>query len=204
MAARPKARSCANWVIDTGASVAAPAEDLRSELARVLDVVLIGRLHDLPDVAADGGTRSGADVVAMLRSLVAAVLPIGRPSPPSVGPEGSRNPSGVPSQEATMAHRLATGVAIAGVGCTPFGSLLTTPAIAGLTLQELAAMAAREALEHAGLRGQDIDTVYLGNVRDARRQYAKNTGPHHAATPRARHARPTRHIRSLSAAYMPP
>jgi len=63
-----------------------------------------------------------------------------------------------------MAHRLAADVAIAGVGCSPFGSLLTTPSIAGLTLQELAAMAAREALEDAGLRGPDIQAVYVGNV----------------------------------------
>src|SRR5664279_1449975 len=63
-----------------------------------------------------------------------------------------------------MRHRLATEVAIAGVGCTRFGSLLKTPEIAGLTLQELSAMAAREALEDAGMHGQDIEAFYVGNV----------------------------------------
>lgn len=63
-----------------------------------------------------------------------------------------------------MANRLNESVSIAGVGCSRFGDLLTTPEIAGLTLQELAASAAREALEDAGLRGPDVDALYAGNV----------------------------------------
>lgn len=63
-----------------------------------------------------------------------------------------------------MTHRLATPVAVTGVGCTPFGNLRTRPEIAGLTLQELAGRAAREALEDSGIRGPDVDAVYVGNV----------------------------------------
>lgn len=63
-----------------------------------------------------------------------------------------------------MANHLNNPVAIAGVGCSRFGDLLTTPEIAGLSLQELAATAAREALEDAGLRGPDIGALYAGNV----------------------------------------
>lgn len=63
-----------------------------------------------------------------------------------------------------MSRRLASPVAITGVGCTPFGNLLKRKEIAGLTLQELAAAAAREALEDSGIRGPDIDALYVGNV----------------------------------------
>ncbi|GAY07316.1 3-ketoacyl-CoA thiolase [Pseudonocardia sp. N23] len=53
---------------------------------------------------------------------------------------------------------------IAGVGCTRFGDLVSTPGIAGLSLQELAAAAAREALEDAGMRGHDVGALYAGNA----------------------------------------
>jgi acetyl-CoA C-acetyltransferase len=63
-----------------------------------------------------------------------------------------------------MTKRLASPVAVTGVGCTPFGNLRTREEIAGLTLQELAANAAKEALEDSGIRGPDVDAVYVGNV----------------------------------------
>lgn len=62
-----------------------------------------------------------------------------------------------------MSHRLAGRVCVAGVGCTRFGDLATTPGIAGLSLQELAAAAAREALDDAGLRGPHIGALYAGD-----------------------------------------
>ena len=63
-----------------------------------------------------------------------------------------------------MRNKLKERVVISGVGCTPFGDLLETPALKGLSLQELTALAAREALEDAGLSGQDVDAVFVGNA----------------------------------------
>ncbi len=63
-----------------------------------------------------------------------------------------------------MSGKLNDAVQILGVGCTRFGNLLETPEIKGLSLQELAAIAAREALEDAGLSPQDVDAVFIGNV----------------------------------------
>jgi acetyl-CoA C-acetyltransferase len=63
-------------------------------------------------------------------------------------------------------NRLNERVAISGVGCTRFGDLLETPEIKGLTLQELAAAAAREAFEDAGMSPLDVDAVFVGNVME--------------------------------------
>ncbi|RTL69538.1 MAG: thiolase family protein [Pseudonocardiaceae bacterium] len=63
-----------------------------------------------------------------------------------------------------MPEGLAGRVCIAGVGCTRFGDLASAPGLAGPTLQELAAAAAREALEDAGLRGPDVGALYAGDV----------------------------------------
>lgn len=63
-----------------------------------------------------------------------------------------------------MRNRLKERVAISGVGCTRFGDLLETPELKGLSLQQLAANAGREALEDAGLSGQDVDAVFVGNA----------------------------------------
>ncbi len=57
-------------------------------------------------------------------------------------------------------------VSITGVGCSRFGDLLETPEIAGLSLQELAAVAAKEAYEDAGMSPLDVDAVYIGNVME--------------------------------------
>jgi acetyl-CoA C-acetyltransferase len=61
-------------------------------------------------------------------------------------------------------NKLKEPIAIAGVGCTRFGDLLETPEIKGLSLQELTARAAQEALDDAGLKGQDVDAVFVGNA----------------------------------------
>lgn len=63
-----------------------------------------------------------------------------------------------------MRNTLKEPVVISGVGCSRFGELLETPELKGLSLQELAAVAAREALEDAGLSGQDVDAVFVGNA----------------------------------------
>ena len=63
-----------------------------------------------------------------------------------------------------MSNKLKGSVQILGVGCTRFGNLLETPEIKGLSLQEMAALAAREALTDAGLGPQDVDAVFIGNV----------------------------------------
>ena len=63
-----------------------------------------------------------------------------------------------------MANKLKEPAYILGVGCTRFGNLLETPEIEELSLQELAAEAAREALADAGLGPQDMDAVFVGNV----------------------------------------
>lgn len=63
-----------------------------------------------------------------------------------------------------MSGKLKEPVFILGVGCTSFGNLLETPEIKGLTLQELAAKAVREALEDAQTDPMEIDAVFVGNV----------------------------------------
>ncbi len=63
-----------------------------------------------------------------------------------------------------MSNKLKESAYILGVGCTRFGNLLETPEIKGLTLQEMAAAATREALDDAGVGPQDVDAVFVGNV----------------------------------------
>jgi acetyl-CoA C-acetyltransferase len=63
-----------------------------------------------------------------------------------------------------MRNKLKERVVISGVGCTRFGDLLETPELKGLSMQELAAAAAREALEDAKLSGRDVDAVFVGNA----------------------------------------
>lgn len=55
-------------------------------------------------------------------------------------------------------------VYITGVGCSRFGDLLNTPELKGLSVQELTATAVKEALDDAGLSGQDVDAVFAGNA----------------------------------------
>ena len=64
----------------------------------------------------------------------------------------------------TINNRMNERVSITGVGCSRFGDLLDTPEIAGLSLQELASVAAREAFEDASMSPLDVDAVFIGNV----------------------------------------
>lgn len=59
--------------------------------------------------------------------------------------------------------KLNSPVYLLGAGCTRFGNLLETPEIEGLSVQELAAMAAREALEDAKTDPSEIDAFIIGN-----------------------------------------
>lgn len=63
-----------------------------------------------------------------------------------------------------MRNRLKENVAIAGVGCSRFGDMLETPELKGLSMQEITANAVQEALNDAGMSGQDLDAVYVGNA----------------------------------------
>ncbi|KGB82532.1 acetyl-CoA acyltransferase [Rhodovulum sp. NI22] len=63
-----------------------------------------------------------------------------------------------------MRNKLREPVAISGVGCSRFGDLLETPELKGKTIQELTADAVKEALDDAGLTGQDVDAVFAGNA----------------------------------------
>jgi acetyl-CoA C-acetyltransferase len=55
-------------------------------------------------------------------------------------------------------------VFITGVGCSRFGDLLSTPELKGKSIQELTASAVKEALDDAGISGQDVDAVFVGNA----------------------------------------
>ena len=63
-----------------------------------------------------------------------------------------------------MRNKLKEDIIISGVGCSRFGDLLETPELKGLSLQEVTAAAVHEALEDAGLCGQDVDAVFMGNA----------------------------------------
>ncbi len=69
-----------------------------------------------------------------------------------------------------MRNKLKERVVIAGVGCSRFGDMLETPELKGLSMQEITAAAAREALTDAGMCGQDMDAVYVGNAMVASSQ----------------------------------
>ena len=63
-----------------------------------------------------------------------------------------------------MRNKLRERVAISGVGCSRFGDLLETPELRGTSIQELTANAVKEALDDAGVAGQDVDAVFAGNA----------------------------------------
>ncbi len=63
-----------------------------------------------------------------------------------------------------MRNKLRERVAISGIGCSRFGDLLETAEIKGLSIQELTAGAVKEALDDAGLTGQDVDAVFAANA----------------------------------------
>lgn len=62
-----------------------------------------------------------------------------------------------------MCAKLNEPVYLLGVGCTNFGNLLETPEIKGLSLQELAAKAVKEALEDANTDPGEIDAYIVGH-----------------------------------------
>lgn len=59
--------------------------------------------------------------------------------------------------------KLIRPVFLLGAGCTKFGNLIETPEIKGLSIHELAAVAAREALEDAKTDPSEIDAFIIGN-----------------------------------------
>lgn len=62
-----------------------------------------------------------------------------------------------------MSGRLNAPVYLLGAGCTHFGNLLDTPELQGLSLQEMVAVAAKEALEDAKTDPREIDAYIMGN-----------------------------------------
>ena len=65
---------------------------------------------------------------------------------------------------------------ITGIGCTKFGSVLSTPEIKGLAFQELACEAAFEAMDEAGVDPKDIDAFYIGSMlSQTSHLYSQNT-----------------------------
>src|SRR5579862_2813120 len=74
-----------------------------------------------------------------------------------------------------MTGQLQLGVSIIGVGCTPFGDLLETPELTGMTERELAAWAALDAMEDARISAKDIDAFYVGHCLDEQVSGSINT-----------------------------
>lgn len=68
-------------------------------------------------------------------------------------------------------------VSIIGVGCTPFGSVLSSPELKGKTFQDLITMACHEAMDDAGVNPKkDIDALFMGNMLShSIHQYSINT-----------------------------
>ncbi len=60
--------------------------------------------------------------------------------------------------------KLARGVSIIGVGMSKHGDVKTTAEIKGFTERELWHWAAREAMEDANCRPQDIQAQYIANT----------------------------------------
>lgn len=58
---------------------------------------------------------------------------------------------------------LPRSVSIIGVGCTPFGNVLETPELKGMTERELFAWAALEAMEDAGIEASEMDAFYIAH-----------------------------------------
>src|SRR5690606_21675703 len=66
-------------------------------------------------------------------------------------------------QRGGVMGKLTRPVYLLGAGCTKFGNLLETPEIKGLSIYELAAQAARRALEDAKTDPREIDAFIIGN-----------------------------------------
>jgi acetyl-CoA C-acetyltransferase len=75
-----------------------------------------------------------------------------------------------------MFGKLKERVAIVGVGCTKFGSVLSTPELKDKSFYDLACDAAFEAMDDAGLDGRDIDWFNIGSmVSHISHLYSHNT-----------------------------
>jgi len=59
----------------------------------------------------------------------------------------------------------ARGVSIIGAAYTPFGNVLETPEIKGMTYRELLSWAALEALERAGITPKDVDSLVVAHFQ---------------------------------------
>ena len=62
-------------------------------------------------------------------------------------------------------NKWARGVSIIGAAYTPFGNVLETPSIKGMTYRELLSWAALEALESAGITSKDVDSLMVANYQ---------------------------------------
>lgn len=62
----------------------------------------------------------------------------------------------------TKVGKLNRSVSIIGVGSTPFGDVLKTPEMLGMTERELFSWASLEAMKDAGIEAKDIDAFYVG------------------------------------------
>jgi acetyl-CoA C-acetyltransferase len=57
------------------------------------------------------------------------------------------------------------GVSIIGAAYTPFGNVLETPEIKGMTYRELLSWAALDAMESAGITPKDVDSLLVGHYQ---------------------------------------
>jgi acetyl-CoA C-acetyltransferase len=68
-------------------------------------------------------------------------------------------------KEVAKMGKWARGVSIIGAAYTPFGNVLETPAIKGMTYRELLSWAALEALESAGITPKDVDSLLVAHFQ---------------------------------------
>ena len=64
-----------------------------------------------------------------------------------------------------MTKKWTRGVSIIGAAYTPFGDVLETPEIKGMTYRELLSWAALEALESAGITPKDVDSLLVAHYQ---------------------------------------
>lgn len=62
-------------------------------------------------------------------------------------------------------NKWSRGVSIIGAAYTPFGNLLETPAVKGMTYRELLSWAALEALESAGITSKEVDSLLISHFQ---------------------------------------
>jgi acetyl-CoA C-acetyltransferase len=62
-------------------------------------------------------------------------------------------------------NKWSRGVSIIGAAYTPFGNVLETPAIKGMTYRELISWAALEAMERAGITSKEVDSLLVAHYQ---------------------------------------